>query len=169
MSTKESGEGPIEAQLRAWGAELDRLKAKADKKVAEAKKEYYEHVEELRSDIEAQLLKWSYELEELKSKVSKSEIERAVNELRGKVRAELKAFEPQIEALKAKAAKAEAEAGRIIEELRVKRRALKDDLAHLKGASEAAWKDVRAGAGRAWDELLAALRSASEKFKGGDA
>src|SRR5262245_24162925 len=33
--------------LRAWAAELDRLKAKVEKQLAESKTEYYEHIEEL--------------------------------------------------------------------------------------------------------------------------
>jgi glycine reductase len=35
----------IETQLQAWRAELDRLKARVDRQIAEAKKEYYEHIE----------------------------------------------------------------------------------------------------------------------------
>jgi len=34
--------------LKEWAAELESLKAKADKAVAGARKEYYEHVDELR-------------------------------------------------------------------------------------------------------------------------
>jgi len=38
----------IEIQLlRAWTAELDHLKAKVEKQLAETKAEYYEHIEEL--------------------------------------------------------------------------------------------------------------------------
>ena len=40
MSKSEPLEAKIEAQLRAWAAELESLKAKADKAVAEARRGY---------------------------------------------------------------------------------------------------------------------------------
>jgi hypothetical protein len=48
MSPSNRLEAKIEAQLPEWAAELENLKARADKTVAEARKEYYEHVDELR-------------------------------------------------------------------------------------------------------------------------
>ena len=59
MSKVEPLEAKIEAQLREWAAELESLKAKADKAVAEAHKGYYEHVDEVREEIEAKLKAWS--------------------------------------------------------------------------------------------------------------
>ena len=165
METKEATEGTIEAQLKAWGAELDKLKAKADREVAEAKKEYYEHMEELHSDIEAELLKWGYKMEELKAKASETEVRKAVNELRAKIEAELKEWGPEIDILRTRAARAEAEAKKMLEELRARRRALKDEFVELRGAGEAAWGDVKTGIGKAWEELKTALHSASAKFK----
>jgi len=57
MDTKEAYQEKAEAQLREWGAKIDELKAKADKAKAEAKIEYYEQIEELRSKQEAIQLK----------------------------------------------------------------------------------------------------------------
>ena len=63
MSKGEPLEAKIEAQLREWAAELESLKAKADKAVAEARRGYYEHIDELREEIEAKLKAWSKTLE----------------------------------------------------------------------------------------------------------
>lgn len=150
MESKESP-GMIETQLRTFGAELDRLKAKVEKQIAEAKKGYYEHIEELRDDIEAQLKKWGQEVEAF--------------ELRGRIEAELGALRPEIEALKSKAGKAEAEARKLIEELKARRKALKEKLSELRHASGGAWEDVKTGATKAWDELRPALQNAISKFK----
>src|SRR5262245_13511950 len=68
-------------------------------------------------------------------------------------------------ALKTKAAKAEAEAKKLINELKARRKVLKEKLSELKHASGGAWEDVKTGATRAWDELRPALRSAISKFK----
>jgi len=165
MENKRPTQGPIEAQLKAWGAELDKLKAKVDREVAEAKKEYYEHMEELRTDIETGLLKWGYEMEELKSKANVADVRKAVSELGATIKAELKEWEPEIDILRTKAARAEAEAKKMLEELRTRRKALKEELVELKGAGDAAWGDVKTGIGKAWEELKTALHSASAKFK----
>ena len=45
MDSKGGTPGIIETQLSAWGAELDRLKAKVERNIAEVKLEYYEHIE----------------------------------------------------------------------------------------------------------------------------
>ena len=63
MNKDEALEAKIEAQLREWAAELESLKAKADRAVAEARKGYYEQVDELREEIEAKLTWWSKTLE----------------------------------------------------------------------------------------------------------
>lgn len=49
MSMKDAYEKKLKAQLDEWGAEIDKLKAKADGAEAEAQLEYYKHVEKLRS------------------------------------------------------------------------------------------------------------------------
>ncbi len=154
--------GPIEAQLRAWGAELDRLKAKVDKEVAEAKKAYYEHLAELREDIEAQVKKWEAAVEGF---APGAEAKKVVRDLRARVEGELREWGPEIEALRARAGRAESEARRLIEELKARRRALKERLGELRGASGAAWEDVRSGMVKAWDELRPALQSAIAKFR----
>jgi DNA repair exonuclease SbcCD ATPase subunit len=148
----ESSRSRVETQLEEWGAELQKLKAKVDKDIAEAKKEYYEHLEELRDDIESQVRKWGPEGEGLK-------------ELRAKIEAELKAWGPQIHSLHVAADKAETEAKRLIEDLKGKRKALKARLGEVKQAGDKAWEDVKTGTGKAWEELRPAIQSAIARFK----
>jgi len=120
MATTEKRSDRFETQLRAWGAELDRLKAKVDGQIAAAKKDYSKQGEQLRQEIEARLLKWGYEMEELKSQVG-------------------------------------PEAQKLLETLKARQQALKDELATLKGISEVAWGDVKTGVGKAWQEFKTAL------------
>jgi chromosome segregation ATPase len=162
MEDKGASPGIIETQLRAWSAELERLKAKVEKQLSEAKAEYYEHIEELRDDIEAQQKKWGKEIDSFEPRPSAQEV---VQELRRNIQAELAALEPEIEALKTTAGKAEAEAKKLINELKARRKVLKGKLSELKHASGGAWEDVKTGATRAWDELRPALRNAISKFK----
>jgi uncharacterized coiled-coil DUF342 family protein len=49
MNTKQAYQEKFDAQLREWSAKIEELKAKADKAKAEAKIEYCEQIEELRS------------------------------------------------------------------------------------------------------------------------
>jgi hypothetical protein len=49
MDTKEAYQEKFDAQLREWSAKIDELKAKADKAKAEAKIEYCEQIDGLRS------------------------------------------------------------------------------------------------------------------------
>jgi len=161
VEDKKAPSNIIETQLSAWGAELDRLKAKAEKQLAQTKAEYYEHIEELRDDIAAQLKKWGKDIESFEPRRAQE----VVDELRRNIQSELSSLEPEIEALKSKAGKAEAEARKLISELKERRRALKETLAELKHASGGAWDEVKSGATRAWDELRPALRSAISKFK----
>ena len=49
MSMKEAYEKKLQAKLDEWGAEIDKLKAKADGLEADAQLEYYKQIEELRS------------------------------------------------------------------------------------------------------------------------
>jgi predicted nucleic acid-binding Zn-ribbon protein len=151
MEIKDTARGRIEVQLRAWGAEIDKLRAKVDQEIAEAKKEYYEQVERLRGEIEEQVKKWSSEI--------------ALRDLRAKIEAELRAWGPEIETLKGRAARAEIEAKRMIEELKAKRKELKARVDKLRHAGEGAWEDVKGGIGKAWEELRPALQSAIAKFK----
>lgn len=48
MSMKESYQQKLQAQLDEWNADIDKLKARADKAEATTKLKYYEKVEELR-------------------------------------------------------------------------------------------------------------------------
>jgi DNA repair exonuclease SbcCD ATPase subunit len=154
METKGTTPGVIETQLSAWGAELERLKAKVERRIAEAKEEYYEHIEELRDDIETQLRKWGKEVD--------SDV---IRELRSEIETELKALEPELEALKSRASRAEADAKRLIGEIKARRKALKEKMSELKQASGGAWEDVKTGATKAWNELRPALQNAIGKFK----
>lgn len=49
MSMKEAYEKKLQSQLDEWNAEIDKLKAKANKAEADAQLEYYKEIEELRS------------------------------------------------------------------------------------------------------------------------
>jgi len=49
MSMKDAYEQKLQAQLDEWGAEIDKLKAKADNAEADVQLEYYKKIEELRS------------------------------------------------------------------------------------------------------------------------
>jgi DNA repair exonuclease SbcCD ATPase subunit len=154
--------GIIETQLSAWGAELDRLKAKVERQIAEVRQDYYEQIEELREDIEERLKKWGKEVEALGPS---SAAQQVVRELRSQIEAELERLEPELETLKGNASRAEAEAKRLIGEIKARRKALKEKLAEFKHASGGAWEDVKTGATRGWAEFRPALHSAISKFK----
>ena len=162
MDMKSTAPGVIETQLRAWGAELDRLKAKAERQLAETRTEYYEHLEELRDDIEGQLRRWGKEIEGMEPR---AEAQKVVQELRATIESQLRQWAPEIEALKSRAGTAEAEAKRLIDEIRTRRKALKERLSELKHATGGAWEDVKTGSAKAWEELKPALQSAISKFK----
>lgn len=49
MSMKEAYVKKLQAQLDEWGAQITKLKARADKAEADAQLDYYKHIEELRS------------------------------------------------------------------------------------------------------------------------
>jgi len=53
MSMKNIYQKKLQAQLDEWSAEIDILKAKADKAKADAQLEYYKEIKELRSMQEA--------------------------------------------------------------------------------------------------------------------
>jgi len=151
MEIKDTAREKVEAQLSAWGAEIDKLRAKVDQEIAGAKKEYYEQIEKLRGEIEEQVKKWGPEI--------------TLQDLRARIEAELRAWAPEIETLKAKAGRAEVEAKRMIEELKAKRKELTARVQKLKHASGSAWEDVKGGMGKAWEDLKPALQSAIAKFK----
>ncbi|MDQ1325405.1 MAG: hypothetical protein QG564_529 [Campylobacterota bacterium] len=49
MSMKEAYEQKLQAQLDEWGAEIDKLKAKADSAEADVQLKYYKQIEQLQS------------------------------------------------------------------------------------------------------------------------
>ena len=52
MSMKDSYQQKLQAQLDEWSADIDKLKARADKADADVKLEYYVQIEELREKQE---------------------------------------------------------------------------------------------------------------------
>jgi chromosome segregation ATPase len=156
MGQGERLEAKIEAQLRGWAAELESLKAKADKAVAEARKEYYEHVDELREEIEAKLKAWSKALETSQEKAESAETaaKTLVERLHGAIQTQLRELRPLIGDLRSRAEQAEKEAKRLAREWHAKRE-----------PARAALSELKAGAEKAWGELKAALDSAMTKFR----
>lgn len=59
MSMKEAYERKLQAQLDEWNAEIDNLKARADKAEADAQLKYYKQIEELRQQQQAAQVKLS--------------------------------------------------------------------------------------------------------------
>lgn len=53
MSMKDAYQQKLQAQLNEWGAEIEKLKAKADNAEADTQIEYFKQIEELRSMQEA--------------------------------------------------------------------------------------------------------------------
>ena len=49
MENREEYQGKMEAQFGEWGAEIDKLKARADKAAADARQGYYDEIEALRA------------------------------------------------------------------------------------------------------------------------
>ena len=156
MGQGERLEAKIEAQLRGWAAELESLKAKADKAVAEVRKEYYEHVDELREEIEVKLQAWSKALETSHEKAESAETaaKTLVERLHGAIQTQLRELRPLIGDLRSRAEQAEKEAKRLAREWHAKRE-----------PARAALSELKAGAEKAWGELKAALDSAMTKFR----
>jgi ElaB/YqjD/DUF883 family membrane-anchored ribosome-binding protein len=155
MEQGERLEAKIEAQLRQWAAELESLKAMADKAVAEARKAYYERVDELRKEIEAKLRTWSQTVESSEEKTESAEPAKTLIErLQARIQAELRDLRPLIGDLRDRAEQAEKEARRLAQEWRAKRE-----------PARAALGELRAGVEKAWGELKAALDSAITKFR----
>ena len=156
MSKDEPLEATIEAQLREWAAELESLKAKADKAVAEARRGYYDHIDELREEIEATLKAWSKTLETSKAKAESAEAsaKTLVEKLHGAIQTQLRDLQPLVGDLRDRAEKAEKEAKRLATEWRAKRE-----------PARAALGELKTGAEKAWSELKAALDGAIAKFR----
>lgn len=49
MENREEYQGKVETQLSEWGAEIDALKARADKAAADTRQGYYDQIEALRA------------------------------------------------------------------------------------------------------------------------
>ncbi len=49
MENREEYQGKMEAQLSEWGAEIDKLKARADKAAADTRQGYYDEIKTLRA------------------------------------------------------------------------------------------------------------------------
>jgi multidrug resistance efflux pump len=49
MENREEYQGKMDAQLSEWGAEIDKLKARADKASADTRQGYYDEIEALRA------------------------------------------------------------------------------------------------------------------------
>src|SRR5215510_12250756 len=156
MGKKDRLEEKIEAQLREWAAELEGLKAKADKAVAEARKGYYEHLDEIREEIETKLKAWSKTLETSKVKAESAETtaRTLVERLHGTIQTQLRELRPLIGDLRNRAEQAEKEAKRLAKEWRAKRE-----------PARAALGELKTGAEKAWGELKAAFDSAMTKFR----
>jgi hypothetical protein len=156
MEKGERLEAKIEAQLREWAAELERLKATADKAAAETRKEYYERVDEIRKEIETTLRTWSRTVDasEARGEGAEPAARTLIERLHARIQAELRELRPLIEDLRGRAEQAEKEARRLAKEWRAKRE-----------PARAALGELRAGVEKAWGELKTALDSAITKFR----
>jgi len=86
-----------------------------------------------------------------------------------KFNAKLDEWSAQVDLLKAKANVASADAKveyyKSIDNCHTKKEHAKTKMHELKLASDEAWKDVKNGAGKAWDEVETAFHEATSKFK----
>ena len=149
-------EEKIEAQLREWVADLEGLKARADKAVAEARTEYYEHVDELRKEIETKLKTWSKALEASQAEDEGTGVaaKPLVERLRDVIQTQLRGLRPHIDDLRRRAEQTAKEAKRLVKEARAKRE-----------PARAALGELKVGLEKAWGELKTALDSAITKFR----
>ena len=154
MDRSERLDARIEARLREWAAELESLKATADTTVAEARKEYYERVDQIRREIEAELRMWGQAAPALESDKTDGGLKSLIERLHGRVRAELRDLGPLLEDLRLRAGQAEQEARRVAREWGAKRE-----------PARAAFGELRAGVEKAWTDLKAGLDSAITKFR----
>jgi predicted nucleic acid-binding Zn-ribbon protein len=149
-------EARIEAELREWVADLEGLKAKADKAVAETRQEYYEHVDDLRKEIERKLKTWSKVLDASQTKGASIEASAKplVERFRDVVQTQLRELRPHIDELRGRAEQTAKEAKRLVKEARAKRE-----------PARAALGELKVGLEKAWGELKVALDSAISKFR----
>jgi chromosome segregation ATPase len=154
MDTGARQDASIEARLRQWAAELESLKARADTAVAEARKEYYERVDEIRREIEAQLRTWSQAEDRPEPGKTEAGLKTLIERLHDRIRSELRDLTPLLQDLRARAGEAEQEAKRLAGEWRAKGE-----------PARAAFGELRLGVEKAWVELKAALDSAITKFR----
>lgn len=88
---------------------------------------------------------------------------------REKLEAQMREWSAKIDLLKARADQAKAEAkieyNKGIEDLLRRKEALQAKISDLQHASDAAWKDIKAGTERAAADLSDALQRALSKFK----
>lgn len=85
-----------------------------------------------------------------------------------KLKAQLDAWQAEIDKLRAQAQEAQADA-RVryhdqIENLRRHRDDVEGKLKELQAAQSEAWKDIKAGADRAWDDMSRAMTDAMNRF-----
>jgi predicted phage gp36 major capsid-like protein len=155
MASREELETKVEAQLREWIAELESLKARADKAVAEARKNYYDDVDKLRAEIESKLAAWTKRLEAQAGPESgEAGAKTLVERLHAAIESQLRELRPLAADLRRRAEHTEREAKRLVQELRAKRQPAKAALGELKVGIE-----------RAWGELRVALDGALTKFR----
>jgi uncharacterized protein YhjY with autotransporter beta-barrel domain len=86
-----------------------------------------------------------------------------------KLKEKIDLWNADLDKLQARADLASAEARvkyqQQIEDLKIKRGELEEKMAQLRGASEGAWGDVKAGMEVAWSSMSEALSSAMQRFK----
>src|SRR5574341_1373926 len=101
----------MEAQIIKWSAELGTLAAKAERKVARAKQEYYEELENLHREIERKAKRWASEAEGLTgaAATAAAEARQVIERMRDAMDAALKVVQPEIDGLKTRAKTARAE------------------------------------------------------------
>jgi hypothetical protein len=155
-TTDDRLETQVETQLREWIAEIERLKAKADRAVAEAHREYYDDVTRLREEIEAKLRAWSQALESPAARTEGPEpaARGLIERLRDALQGQLRDLRPLGDDLRRRAEHAEREARRLVQDVRAKRE-----------PARAAWGELRVGIEKAWGELRVALDGALTKFR----
>jgi len=87
----------------------------------------------------------------------------------GKIESELRKLGAKLDEMIAKAEQAKGEAKekyqKQVEILRPKLETAQKKMEELKKTGDTAWKDVKSGLGKAWDELKIASKKAASRFK----
>jgi signal transduction histidine kinase len=124
--------------------------------VAEARKGYYEQVDELRQEMEAKLKTWSKTLgaSQANAESAATAAKTLVERLHGAITTQLRDLRSLIDDLRGRAEQAEKEAKRVVKEWRAQHEPAK-----------AALGDLKVGVEKAWGELKTALDSAIAKFR----